>query len=157
MHRRRSVVNERVYTNCCDRRVGPSVPDITLRSSIVGFAWWWLQWLDARPLMLFRLLPLAAQVACPPVHYTQLDARVAPRYVRQTAPLSPFLSSDLPVYYNTERKSIFSTRAVGASNPQPPVDFDRFDGLSLFPLSFHLLTLALHLLLSLLLCLFFSF
>lgn len=65
------------------RRVGPSVPDITPRPR------WFCRFATRRFFtdLLWRRSPLA--LLCEPgVHYTQLDTRVAPRYVRQTALLS---------------------------------------------------------------------
>lgn len=61
------------------------VPDITPRSLMVGFA-------GSRPDGFSTTssggkVPLVS-LGEPRVHYTQLDARVAPRYVRQTALLS---------------------------------------------------------------------
>lgn len=69
------------------RRVGPSVPDIALRPrDHRGFA-------AARPEFFVRLFSGGnSRPGKSGVHYTQLDARVAPRYVRQTALLltSPY-------------------------------------------------------------------
>lgn len=62
------------------RRVGPSVPDIAPRlRDHRGFA-------AARPEFFVRLFSGGnSRPGKSGVHYTQLDARVAPRYVRQTA------------------------------------------------------------------------
>lgn len=62
------------------RRVGPSVPDIAPRPhDRRGFA-------TARPEFFARLSSGGnSRPGRPGVHYTQLDTRVAPRYVRQTA------------------------------------------------------------------------
>lgn len=68
------------------RRVGPSVPDIASRlRDRRGFA-------AARPEFFARLSSGGnSRPGKPGVHYTQLDARVAPRYVRQTALLLALL------------------------------------------------------------------
>lgn len=70
------------------RRVGPSVPDIAPRPrDHRGFA-------AARPEFFVRLFSGGnSRPGKSGVHYTQLDARVASRYVRQTALLltSPYL------------------------------------------------------------------
>jgi len=62
------------------RRVGPNVPDIAPRPhDRRGFA-------TARPEFFVRFFSGGnSRLGRPGVHYTQLDARVAPRYVRQTA------------------------------------------------------------------------
>jgi len=62
------------------RRVGPSVPNIAPRPrDHRGFA-------AARPEFFVRLFSGGnSRPGKSEVHYTQLDARVAPRYVRQTA------------------------------------------------------------------------
>lgn len=69
------------------RRVGPSVPNIAPRPrDHRGFA-------AARPEFFVRLFSGGnSRPGKSEVHYTQLDARVAPRYVRQTALLliSPY-------------------------------------------------------------------
>lgn len=73
----------------CPRRVGPSVPDIAPRPrDHRGFA-------AARPEFFVRLFSGGnSRPGKSGVHYTQLDARVAPRYVRQTALLltSPYIA-----------------------------------------------------------------
>lgn len=64
------------------RRVGPSVPDIAPRPRVCPGVL-----LQRDPSFSFGSpLAVTRQSAKPGVHYTQLDARVAPRYVRQTGP-----------------------------------------------------------------------
>lgn len=80
-------VDPQYQTSYLDRRVGPSVPDITLRSSDCWFCWLMPTDYDLFPPGCFSpTASLAATSGLSPVHYTQLDARVAPRYVRQTDP-----------------------------------------------------------------------
>lgn len=92
------------------RRVGPSVPDIAPRPrDCRGFA-------AARPEFFVRLFSGGnLRPGKSGVHYTQLDARVAPRYVRQTA-----LLLTCPYYIASHRfPSRFSLRRFHATRCTP--------------------------------------
>lgn len=96
------------------RRVGPSVPDIAPRPrDHRGFA-------AARPEFFVWLFSGGnSRPGKSGVHYTQLDARVAPRYVRQTALL---LTS--PYYIASHRfPSRFSLRRFGTLRGSPRARF----------------------------------
>lgn len=96
------------------RRVGPSVPDIAPRPrDHRGFA-------AARPEFFVWLFSGGnSRPGKSGVHYTQLDARVAPRYVRQTALL---LTS--PYYIASHRfPSRFSLRRFGTLHGSPRARF----------------------------------